>query len=708
MSEINKLKVAILWHMHQPYYFNPLADRFAMPWTRFHGLKDYLDMPLLAAEQENIRVTFNLVPSLLDQLDLYCAGKTDRHQDLSRIPVHALNKEQKEEILSTFFSANFPTMIEPFIRYRQLFRKRESCGNDLHLAAEIFSSSEIRDLQVWANLVWIDPMFRSESPFKALFEKGKDFSEEDKQVLLDAQIDLLKRIIPTYQKLYNEGRIDISFTPYYHPILPLLADTDSAREAIPDIALPVNRFSHPEDATWHIREAAVRFKKLFGKDLQGMWPSEGSVSEKALELIAAEGITWAASDQEVLHHSGIKSGIDPKILIPHTVYHYENTPNLKLFFRDKGLSDRIGFVYSNWEPQKAVADFMDTLNNLRELLRDRLDEVVVPIILDGENAWEYFMEDGMEFLRTLYRSLAEHEKIETVFFSEAAKKVNSKSLPRLFAGSWISHDFKIWIGHSEDNAAWDLVSKARGDLEKFVSENPGFDSEKIENAWRQIYFAEGSDWCWWYGDDHISEYNAEFDNLFRTHLAAMYRILELAPPAVLSRPIHKSGTRSHLAMPESLVTPVLDGRLTHYYEWSGAGMYDCRKAGQAMHRADRILAAILFAFDYDNLYIRLDFEKGFNLNSQKDFKIVLDFKGGDSFEIPLSDLSEGNQKDFEFIYKQLLETKINRERLLNNRAGRIELFVNLYAGSKLLEKWPSNDPIVIDIPEREKEIFWQV
>ncbi len=708
MSENKKLRVAILWHMHQPYYFNPQNDKFMMPWTRLHGLKDYLDMPLLATEHEKTRVTFNLVPSLIDQLDLYCAGKTDRFQDLSRKPALSLSPEEKIEILGTFFTGNLQYLVEPYIRYRQLYRKKESCGADLALAADIFSSTEMRDLQVWSNLVWIDPMFRTETPVRRLFEKGKDFTEEDKNILLDYQISLLKRIIPTYQKLYNDGKIDITFTPYYHPILPLLVDTEAALEAVPDMILPEKRFMHPEDARWHIRESAKKFKELFGKPLEGMWPSEGSLSEEVLKIMQEEGIKWTASDQELLSNSAVKSGRNPHDFILHTMYNYAGAPKVGLFFRDKGLSDRIGFVYSNWDAQKAAQDFAENLRRIREILITRLDEVVVPVILDGENAWEYFPNDGIEFLRNLYQVLGEDPDIETVFFRDVAEKLTPKPIPRVMAGSWINHNFRIWIGHSEDNAAWNLLYTARQDLENYKKDNPNADPSKLDAAWRQIYFAQGSDWCWWYGDDHIGAYNAQFDELFRAHLEVMYNKLDITPPRELHRPIHRSGARTFMVMPESLVSPIIDGQVTHYYEWDGAGVYDCRREGQAMHRAERITDLICFAFDYDNIYIRLDFDKSFNFNDHKETRIALEFKGIVTFNVNIGDTPRSGSGEFEYVYNQVLEVKIRRVSLFKDGAGRAELYVKLYAGSNMLEKWPANDAIVIDIPEQEREIFWQV
>ncbi|MCP4703822.1 MAG: hypothetical protein GY865_04355, partial [candidate division Zixibacteria bacterium] len=359
-----KLKVALLWHMHQPYYFNPESEKFQMPWVRFHGLKDYLDMLLAATRQKDTKVTFNLVPSLLDQIELYCDGYTDTFQDLSLIPARDLSFENKREIINSFFSAYYPHMIKPYPRYRQLYQKRENCKGDVNLAIKTFSSTEWRDLQVWSNLVWIDPAFCHEEPVAELLAKGKDFTEEEKNGLLDFQISLLKKIIPEYQKLYKSGKIEISFSPYYHPILPLLIDTDIAREAISDLALPNNRFSQPIDAEWQITESIKKFQKLFDKKPDGFWPSEGSISEDTLKLFSQNGIKWVATDQEILNYSLIKSGMVPKDNSPHTTYVYNKALQTSIFFRDQGLSDKVGFVYSSWDHVRAVDDFM---SNLKEL-----------------------------------------------------------------------------------------------------------------------------------------------------------------------------------------------------------------------------------------------------------------------------------------------------------------------------------------------------
>ncbi|MBN2227069.1 MAG: hypothetical protein JW763_06860 [candidate division Zixibacteria bacterium] len=708
MSGHEKLRVAILWHMHQPFYLNPETTSFDMPWVRLHGIKDYLDMPLMAARNDRVKATFNLVPSLVDQIQMYCDGYTDRHFDLSRLSARALTPDQKREILDTFFSAHYQTMIEPYSRYRQLHRKKESCGNDINLAIEIFSTSEWRDLQVWSNLVWIDPMFRSEEPVKRLFDKGRDFTGDERSRLLDFQMDLMKRIIPTYRRLYQERRIDLSFTPYYHPILPLLIDTDSARESLPEESLPRQRFRHPEDARWHLQASAEKFRQLFDAPVPGMWPSEGSVSEETLHLMMEIGITWAATDEEVLINSLMKSGMNPQKYSPHRAYVYQGAPEIKLFFRDRGLSDRIGFVYSSWPVDRAIADFMQNLRQIRKLLMGKLDQHVVPIILDGENAWEYFPNDGREFLEGLYDALGNDPEIETIGLSDAAKTLTPVTLPSLFAGSWINHNFRIWIGHHEDNAAWDLLSDTRKTLTDFEKAHPDFDREKLNLAWRQIHIAEGSDWCWWFGDEHIGAHNDQFDKLFRKHLRSVYSVLGVEPPQSLNKPIHKGKTESYLTLPESLLSPEIDGFLTHYYEWSGAGHYDCLRAGGAMHRTDRHLAGIFFAFDYEWFYIRLDFDSRFRLVDANRYHVVVDFGSDANATIDLKEGGQGESGGFEYRFDKILEIRCARKRLFTGGSGRARFFVSLYTGKELLEKWPADDPIVVDIPERDKEIFWQV
>ncbi len=707
MPGTQPVKVALLWHMHQPNYQEPDSARMMMPWVRLHALKDYLDMPLEAARHQGVKVTFNLVPSLLDQIDLYIQGGTDPHLHLSQINAEELTRAQRIEILNTFFSCHEQTMIKPYPRYRELHRKvKDNLKQDI--LPSLFTSEEIRDLQVWANLTWVDPMFREEEPIRSLFAKGRHFTEDEKNGMLEWQHEFLKRIVPTYKRLFDEGRIDISFTPYYHPILPLLCDTNVALEALPGMTLPRTRFIHPEDAEAQIQMSAEKYEALFGKKMKGMWPSEGSVSEEVARIMLKLGVQWIATDEEILYHSAKKAGKDPAGYPIHAVYQFGS--GLKILFRDHLLSDRIGFVYSGLSADMAVTDFVSNLLSIREHRSNDLENTVIPVILDGENAWEYFPEDGREFLGKFYEALAREPKIELVTMTEAAASMPAKQLDQLFAGSWINHNFRIWIGHPEDNAAWDLLSRTRDRLVEFQKQNPNFDPVKLKKAWRQVYIGEGSDWCWWYGDEHRGEHNEQFDRIFRHHLIAVYEFLGLEIPVQLLNPITSSDASIKPIMPDDLVTPIIDGRLTHFYEWTGAGHYEVADTGGAMHRVERNLSLIWFAYDHDSLYIRLDFvdKKKIDLLESPRCVVSLLTDGTKKLKLdlkqrrPVVNLAEG----LTYCCDEILELAVSRDSFLKDGNGRVGITVTLYDGENRLESCPEDDPISLVIPERDMEMFW--
>ncbi len=706
MSEKKPIKLAILWHMHQPNYQEPNSKYMVMPWVRLHAVKDYLDMPLIASKYENIKTTFNLVPSLLDQLDLYLNQGSDPHLDLSRINAEHLNDSQKKEILKTFFSANFPTMIEPYTRYNQLYKKAKN-RDQIDLLPALFSSEEIRDLQVWSNLCWIDPVFHQEEPIKSLLDKGRHYSEADKHALLEWQVELIGKISQTFKRLYNEQIIDISFTPYFHPILPLLCDSNIAKEAMPHIKLPQKQFIHPEDAKYQIVASMDKFQSMFGHQLNGMWPSEGSVSEEVAQLITEAGIKWIATDEEILYNSIRKSGQSTSH--PELPFVYEYGKGLKIFFRNHALSDKIGFVYSGWDADKAVSDFISNLKKIRNTHLKNIDDCVVSVILDGENCWEYFPKDGHDFLDELYRSLSRDNEIELVTMTEAAEKNKPKKLKSLFAGSWINHNFRIWIGHTEDNQAWDLLMMTRDRLVQFEKENPEFDKHLREKAWRQIYIAEGSDWCWWYGDEHRGDHNEQFDLIFRKHLIAVYEILQIETPSVMLIPIFKSETDYKMQIPDALISPSIDGRVTHFYEWSGAGIYDCEIAGDSMHRVDRYASKLLYGYDRDHFYIRLDFINKKMVESIRE--ALLEIRISKPFEKVFKlDLKKRNLKTSEdgycYVYNEIFEIAFERSFLFENGFGEFEFNLKLMDGDNILELLPLNNSISLNLPERNKELFW--
>lgn len=701
------LKLAILWHMHQPDYRAPGSDNMLMPWVRLHAIKDYLDMPLRATRYARIRTTFNLVPSLIDQLQGYLKGAIDPHLELSAIPADQLSELQRIELLNTFFSANPLNMIEPFDRYRSLHRKMKENEGQAVLPS-LFTRQELTDLQVWSNLAWVDPLFRTEEPVRTLFDKQSNFTEEDKQSLLKWQIDAMSRILPTYRKLVDEGRIEVSFTPYYHPILPLLCDTEVALEATPSATLPESRFQHPEDARRQVSMAVEKYSELFDRPLRGMWPAEGSVSDEAIEILHQAGIEWIATDQEILERSLMKLGEPTPGNSVHRVFN--SNSGVKMFFRDHGLSDRIGFVYSSWDADRAVEDLIRNLKRIREANKEHLDETVVSIILDGENAWEYFPDDGSDFLDLLYKSLNEDSEIETVTFGEAAGNVPARNLKTVFAGSWINHNFNIWIGHPEDNAAWDQLSLARSALVEYEKNNPDADRHVMETCWQQIYRAEGSDWCWWYGDDHRSAHNAEFDWIFRRHLLAVYEFLGLDPPGSLHQPISRTRTEREVSLPTSLVTPDIDGRLTHFYEWYGAGVYLCQAPETTMHRQVQVLHRIHFAFDHSNLYIRLDFTNKKPVELVENLKIKALFETDEEKTIEAAFDKAGCDDQladqWRWSLQEIFELAIKRTYLWETGRGRLSFRIEIFDGDKLTESWPSGVAIDLELPDAHNEFFW--
>ncbi len=711
------LKVAFLWHMHQPYYRDPATGAMFLPWVRLHCLKDYCDLPARVGRYDRLKMTFNLVPSLVEQIDLYTKNQTsDRLLDLTRKPAAGLDKAEKAEIFRTFFMANPHTMIDPYPRYRRLHRKLVDCGMDAEMAARTTSVQEIRDLTVWANLVWIDPLFRTRPPLKRLFDKGEKFSEEDKAEMIDAEYAIMAETIPTYRSLQEEGRIEVSFTPYFHPILPLLCDTDSAREALPGITLPKNRFSFPEDAERQVRLAAEMYREKFGRDLAGVWPSEGSISEPAAAILAKCGIRWTASDEGVLQGSMAKIGLPPDGASPHVPYCFQ-TPHgpIHLFFRDHTLSDKIGFVYSGWDEQKAVDDFLQHLHRLNATLGATQPNAVVSIILDGENCWEYYRNDGDAFLALLFERLAADPQIETMTMSEALRMVSPTPLKAIRAGSWINHNFRIWIGHPEDNTAWDLLWEARRALTRFKDAHPDFDPLRIAAAEKSLLVAEGSDWNWWYGDEHRGLQNEVFDQIYRAHLSAVYAALGLEIPRALYLPIATDLPESYATEPEGTTTPIIDGRLTHYYEWLGAGKFDCRKAGGTMHRSGRIISLISYISDDTHVYLRIDFAAKRYLVDNRSALLKIQMLNPRPGEVLCS--ADGAVAVPEWMtgthnvqcgIGDIAEIGIPKAAFFASGRGEIFFKVGIQENGEEVEIWPQGDPIRFQFSGQGEEIIWDL
>jgi alpha-amylase/alpha-mannosidase (GH57 family) len=606
------LRVAILWHQHQPYY--KLGNRYLLPWTRLHATKDYIDVIAAASAFPSLRQTVNVVPSLLIQLLDYAEnGATDLPLELSRIRPEDLDDEKKVEILRYFFLCNVERMVLPYPRYRELYERagsgeRNDIGR-LRKLASGFAVNDWLDLQVWYNLTWIGPYAREREPFASLLAKGRDFTEQEKHELLEASLAIVRDVVPTYRRMLEEGSIELSVTPFYHPILPILCDSYSALEALPNMELPVNHISLPEDARTQIERGVQIFHEKFGRAPEGMWPSEGSVSDAALALIRGSGITWTASDEGVLKKSLGEAWGPISKYFPYSIK-TRNGP-LWMLFRDHELSDAIGFVYSSWEPEDAALDFYNRLVEVRtriiqEAGAGALVDAVVPVILDGENCWEYYSDNGRPFLEALYRLLSESNEIVTTTFCDTLrdrKPHRDRTLGRIFSGSWIGTNFKIWIGHDEDNRAWDALIDARNALQQARENIAG---HLYAEAMEEIYIAEGSDWFWWFGDENSVANQDDFDELFRSHLRNVYTLIGQEPPAVLDVPIRRADQGPKVVPPAGAITPSIDGRRTSNIEWADAGHFVVEELGGAMHRADAVGRRFWFGRDQEHVYLRYD------------------------------------------------------------------------------------------------------
>src|SRR5258708_2501141 len=626
--------VLLLWHQHQPFYKDPLSNRYELPWVRLHATKDYYDMVALLEEFPKIRLNFNLVPSLLQQLDDYGQGKAhERSLDLSLMPAKNLTFDDRLYLLNNFFMANWGTMIDPYPHYRELLDKRGrfAQGEQLTRIQNYFKEQDWRDLQVWFNLTWFDPYWTEHDPFiRALREKGKNFSEDEKKILIEKQLKICGEVSAKHKEFQDRGQIEISASPYYHPILPLLCDTEAARMAMPQVVLPLNRFAHPEDARTQIQHALEDHQRRFGRAPRGMWPSEGSVSEAAAQILMDCGVNWIATDEAILAASLALSSTPFSREDIYEPYRVERGgESMAMYFRDHELSDAIGFVYTSWVAGDAVNDFMKRLRGIRERLLKKDGATprphVIPIILDGENCWEYYREDGVPFLRGLYKALLEDPSFQTVLASDyLAQNPPQRTLPQLWAGSWINGNFAIWIGHHEDNQAWDLLYRTREFLTRYLQSRPDrAESPEAKLAWEEIYIAEGSDWCWWYGEDHSSANDEAFDYLFRKHLMNVYSVLGAKVPEDLRVPIKPKRTKAAPKPPIDFITPKIDGRITSYFEWQSAGLYLTEPGGTGtMHRAQNIIKAIYYGYDLQNLYFRIDLSRSMKEAEEFNFKVV--------------------------------------------------------------------------------------
>ncbi|MFP4102961.1 glycoside hydrolase [Coleofasciculus sp.] len=622
------LYVAFIWHQHQPLYKSRNSvsgsnGRYRLPWARLHGTKDYLDLVLLLERYPKLHQTVNLVPSLILQLEDYMAGTAfDPYLELALTPTDQLKPDQRQFIVEHFFDANHRTLIDPHPRYAELYEMRQEKGKIW--CADHWTHQDFSDLLAWHNLAWIDPIFWDDPEIAAWLEKGRNFTLSDRQRIYSKQRDILKRIIPQHRKMQEAGQLEVTTTPYTHPILPLLADTHSGQVALPDMTLPLQRFRWEEDIPRHLQKAWQMYEERFGRTPRGLWPSEQSVSPAILPYIAEAGFEWICSDEAVLgwtvqhffHRDEAGTLMEPTLL--YRPYRLE-TPqgNLAIVFRDHRLSDLIGFTYGAMEPKQASTDFVSHLEAISRSIKRQeqeggtgLDQPwLVTIALDGENCWEFYQKDGIPFLTSLYEKLSAHPQIKLVTVSEFLDQFPpTATLPadRLHSGSWVDGSFSTWIGDPVKNRAWDLLTQARQTLANHPEATP----ENNPEVWEALYAAEGSDWFWWFGEGHSSNQDAIFDQLFREHLSGIYEALNEPIPASLKQPLDTYESKGD-HRPETFIHPVIDG-FGDEQDWDKAGRIEVGGARGTMHRSS-VIQRLWYGLDHLNFYLRLDFQAGIKI-----------------------------------------------------------------------------------------------
>ncbi|OUR65128.1 glycoside hydrolase [Methylophaga sp. 42_25_T18] len=545
----DKLKVVLCWHMHQPQYSEPMGGMYQLPWTYLHAIKDYVDMAWHLENVSGAKAVVNFAPTLIEQIADYDAQLKSRFKGMGHLkdpllialdsPAQPAHAEDRKTLIKACLRANEDKLIAPFPHFASLVETARWLL-DKPERLDYINDQFMVDMVVWYHLVWMgESVRRTDVRIQELMKKGKQYSFHDRRQLMIVIGELLHDLIPRYRRLAESGTVELSVSPYAHPIVPLLLDINSTLEAMPDAPLP-EITSYPggeQRAHWHMEEGLRVFESYFGFRPKGCWPSEGAVSEDTLEVIAQHDFDWCATGENVLRNSLTLSEMaDANIHKPYKL----PGKSPACFFRDDGLSDLIGFTYTSWGADDAVNDFIHHLTTIKSTTEEDKDRVV-SVILDGENAWEYYSYNGYYFLETLYSRLAEHPDIELTTFSESLSNgVTAAELPQMMAGSWVYGSFSTWIGEPDKNHAWDLLSAAKQTFDQVIS-NKSFDADFMQALLRQLAICEGSDWFWWFGDYNSSESVSDFERLFRMHLSNLYQMLGEEVPQVLSEVVSHGG-----------------------------------------------------------------------------------------------------------------------------------------------------------------------
>lgn len=575
------LNLCFFWHMHQPDYRDE-SGVMRLPWVFLHAVKDYYDMPWMVSRYPSIRATFNLTASLIEQLELYAEPiKYDHFLALWIKNPDELSQHERESILKICTSLQYETMVKPLERFAELYTKTE------------YDDHELVDLEVVFMLSWCGNYLRRNNPRVIdLINKSRGYDLNDKVQLLETLREFVQTILPSYALWQKEGRIAVSTTPYFHPILPLLLDPQNLKRSNPDATLPQGAFALEQDAAEHIERSIAMYERLFGRSPSGFWPAEGAVDEKSLELYRRYAIKWIATDEAILYRSLQREEGEFK----YRTYRYND---VGIMFRDHALSDLIGFDYRHRKGSDAAEDM---ISRIEHIAQNEGNESVC-IIVDGENAWEYYAQNGWEFFTFLYEGLSAHTTIRTKTMDELFEMSRPKKLEHLFPGSWIYGNFDTWGNNAEKNRAWERIYQCRRDIEPMM---PLLDEERLNRVRYHLLASECSDWFWWYGDDHSTDFAEEFDLLFRNHLINGYRLCGMNVPSVMFEPVLERKTSGYIVPPRAKISPVIGSEEGCYFGWQGCGTIDEQKGFSTMERKRGPIKRIRYGFDDEELFFSME------------------------------------------------------------------------------------------------------
>lgn len=688
--------VNFLWHMHQPDYRPANGDAAILPWVRLHAVRGYLDLLAMLEQHPNTHCVVNFSGILLDQLISYSPQHRDVFAELTLRDPGDFTADEVRFVLANFFSANVNTLIRSQARYWELYQKRES-------KAMYFTIQELRDILVWFNLAWIGFTGRKREEVQKLIAKGRDFSADDQLQVIQIHEQLLGEVLPRYKALADSGTIELSFTPYHHPILPLLHDLAGEGTVVESDPLP--GFSWPGDAAEHVARGLQWYAHAVGKPPLGAWPAEGSVSDKALATLADAGVRWAATDQQNLPDGGL-AHLQP--------WRWEHDGReVLVFFRDTLLADKVGFDYATWDPHEAAADLIGNIERLGK--QAEVESPVVSVILDGENPWEAYPDGGEAFLRELFTQLAEHTELKCVTPSKLLDR-QWPTLEHIHAGSWIGGNFDIWTKDREARQAWRLLARAKNDTYGGAGGPARQNIEKdgkagtaarptpsdSPTAYDHLLAAEGSDWFWWYGDTFQSEQKPQFDELFRGHLIRAYELAGLEVPDEMYAPILSASNSFRQTVTAAIINPTIDGR-ADFFEWRGAHVVSSSAGQGAMATtAASGIKALHYGFGPQGLYLRLDLSDELRQRlTDGEPKLRICLRQADHVKCIKVSIAPGKRHSENTLVavQQCIEAAISIEGL-GASAGPAEMWLELVFDSERL-RFPANGMIAVLVTEHE-------